>query len=359
MKDRISLPLILLLVPFYTAQLTGQTVGASTDLAEMKKLIVELGEQNRRMHELYDLRFQRLEEQINSRTVETLKAQGLADAREERIQQLELELEKLRTEQQGELERLEAEQARSAARLSEEVQKGREQIAPIIHNPRITMFGNLLGRTDDRPVISPEGDRVDDTFTLRAGEFELRGAIDPFADGFLTIPFEAETPNGPLAGDIEEGYLELKRLPFLERPPLGLKLKLGKYRPDIGKNNRIHFHDLMWTTRPLPVAKFLGTEGLGESAEGGFQAIGLNADFLLPFGSSNTSVRMVAGYAATSNLAVTAGFGRRPALYFHPSLYQNVAAEHSFELGGSYLRGTASEPGQPSCLKGGSHVIAR
>ena len=92
---------------------------------------------------------------------------------------------------------------------------------------------------------------------------------------------------------------------------------------------------------PLPVAKFLGTEGLGEAAEAGFQASGINADFLLPSGSDNTSLRMQLGAASTGNLAVNQALGldgRRPILYAHPSWFQNISSSHSFELGGSYLR---------------------
>ena len=264
-----------------------------------------------------------------------------------RIQKLETELRQLREEQQQEVARLEGEQAAAETRVSQDVQKTRDAIAPIAFTPRLTFFGNLMGRLDDRRVISPEGDRIDNTFTYRAGEIEARAAIDPFADAFFTIPFEADSPLGTLDGDVEEGYVELKRLPFLERPPWGLKLKLGKYRPEIGKNNRIHFHDLMWTSRPLPVAKFLGTEGLGEAAEAGFQAAGINAEFMLPIGSANTSLRMQLGAASTGNLAVNqvqGSDGRRPVLYAHPSWFQKISASHSFELGGSYLRGSRAGP---------------
>ena len=307
-------------------------------LSEIKAIVLEQSKLLDRIQELYDKRFEMLEAKLSGRP-------GAAPAPDiaETIGKLEKEIQALREEQQISIAELEESQSKSIAQLSEEMQKTREQIAPIAFTPRVTMFGNLLGRVDDRAVISPEGDRVDDTFTLRAGEFELRAAIDPFADGFLTIPFEAETPTGPLEGDVEEGFVELKKLPFFEQPPWGLKLKMGKYRPDIGKNNRIHLHDLMWTTRPLPVSKFLGTEGLGESAEGGFQVAGINSEFFLPVGGQNTSVRMVVGYGSTGNLAATADFGRRPVFYLHPSFFQTVSENHNIELAASYLRGSSDE----------------
>lgn len=258
------------------------------------------------MQQVMETRLRRVEALVAQRAPAPLppEKKALEEDLDARIQRLETELQQLREVQQQEVARLESEQAAVETRVSQDVQKTRDAIAPIAFTPRLTFFGNLMGRLDDRRVISPEGDRIDDTFTYRAGEIEARAAIDPYADAFFTIPFEADSPLGALDGDVEEGYVELKRLPFLERPPWGLKLKLGKYRPEIGKNNRIHFHDLMWTSRPLPVAKFLGTEGLGEAAEAGFQAAGINAEFMLPIGSENTSLRMQLGAASTGNLAV-------------------------------------------------------
>ncbi len=233
--------------------------------------------------------------------------------------------------------------------LLAEVEKNRRAFAPLAFTPYITMFGNVLGRMDNKPVVSPEGDAIDNRFMLRAGEFELRSAVDPFADAFLAVPFEAESPGGALEGDVEEGYVLIKQLPLLDSSPWGLKLKIGKYRPEIGKNNRIHFHDLMWTTRPLPVATFLGTEGLGESAEAGFQAIGVDADFFIPVHLENTTLRTQIGVATTGNLAVTEGNGGEdPIFYAHSSWYQRLNDSHALELGASFLRGAHDRDGKLS-----------
>ena len=262
---------------------------------------------------------------------------------EARLSALETKLETMQKESsldvEEELERLEERHDRDREALNGEIEKNRRAFAPLAFTPYITMFGNLMGRRDNKTVISPEGDRLDNRFVFRAGEFELRAAVDPFADAFLAIPLEAESPGGPLEADIEEGYVLMKRLPFVGSP-WGLKLKPGKYRPEIGKNNLIHFHDLMWTSRPLPVATFLGTEGLGESAEAGFQLTGVNADFFVPSPSLKTTLRMQLGVGTTGNLAVTeANQGDDPVFYGHGSWYQTVSDSQAFELGGSYLRG--------------------
>ncbi len=247
---------------------------------------------------------------------------------EARLSALETKLETMQKESSldvdEELERLEERHDRDREALKGEIEKNRRAFAPLAFTPYITMFGNLMGRRDDKTVMSPEGDRIDNRFVFRAGEFELRAAVDPFADAFLAIPLEAESPGGSLEADIEEGYMLMKRLPFVGSP-WGLKLKPGKYRPEIGKNNLIHFHDLMWTSRPLPVATFLGTEGLGESAEAGFQVTGVNADFFVPSPSLETTLRMQLGIGTTGNLAVTeANQGDDPVFYGHGSWYQRV-----------------------------------
>ena len=262
---------------------------------------------------------------------------------EARLSALETKLEAMQKESsldvEEELERLEERQDRDREELEGGIEKNRRAFAPLAFTPQITMFGNMMGRSDNKTVISPEGDPIDNRFVFRAGEFELRAAVDPFADAFLAIPLEAESPTGPLEADIEEGYVLIKRLPFLGSP-WGLKLKPGKYRPEIGKNNLIHFHDLMWTSRPLPVATFLGTEGLGESAEAGFQVTGVNADFFLPSRSLETTLRMQLGFGTTGNLAVTeANQGNDLVFYGHGSWYQKVSDSQAFELGGSYLGG--------------------
>ena len=260
----------------------------------------------------------------------------------------------LASDLEEELARLEEQQARDRALLQEEIEKTRRAFAPIAFTPQITMFANAMGRADNKTVISPEGDPIDDRFVLRAGEFELRAAIDPFADGFLAIPLEAESPEGPLQADVEEGFVLLKRLPLIAESPWGLKLKIGKYRPEIGKNNLIHFHDLMWTTRPLPVATFLGTEGLGESAEAGFQAVGVNADFFVPSPSTETTLRMQLGFGSAGNLRLTeANEGENLVFYVHPSWYQRLTDSDAFELGGSYLRGANDPLGTLTSALGG------
>ncbi len=143
-------------------------------------------------------------------------------------------------------------------------------------NPRITVVGNGLLRLDDRKVYAEDDggfERVDNQFRLRETEFDFRAAIDPYADGVL-IAAVAQEPTGEFETEIEEGYALIKQFPFLERPPGGLVLKVGRFRTEFGRLNRLHTHDLPQSTRPLVVKTFLGGEG--------HIADGASARFLLP-----------------------------------------------------------------------------
>lgn len=142
-----------------------------------------------------------------------------------------------------------------------------------IFNPQITLFGNFLARTDNKTVLNQDGDPVDDRFNLRELEFDARAAIDPYADGVAIITLESEVPN-EFEVEVEEGYIVLKRLPFLHSAPGGLKLKFGRMRVPFGRLNMLHTHDLPQATRPLPLRTFLGEEGFIQN--------GVSADFFLP-----------------------------------------------------------------------------
>jgi len=146
----------------------------------------------------------------------------------------------------------------------ERSQRASAPVAPNAFNPAITVFGNFLGRADDRPVFlddDPAQPRVDDRMSLREVEVDFRAAIDPWADGVVITSFEAEVP-GEYDASIEEAYLVLKKLPLLDTAPAGLKLKVGRFRPEFGRLNHVHLHDLPQPSYPRALGTFLGPEGL-------------------------------------------------------------------------------------------------
>ena len=85
-----------------------------------------------------------------------------------------------------------------------------------------------------RPDISPDGDRIDNNLNLREVEIDMRGSGRSLCDAVLIASFESETPGNFEAG-IEEGYINIKKLPFMPNP-LGLRFKVGRFRPDFGNS---------------------------------------------------------------------------------------------------------------------------
>lgn len=137
-------------------------------------------------------------------------------------------------------------------------------------NPAISVIGNFVGRVDNQKVINSDGERVDSRFNLREAEIDMRAPVDPYADAVLIASLESNGA-GSFSAGVEEGYATIKKLPFLDEPPLGLKLKVGRFRPAFGMLNILHTHDLPTTFRPLPTEEFLGEDGfIQDGASGNF-----------------------------------------------------------------------------------------
>ena len=132
-------------------------------------------------------------------------------------------------------------------------------------NPRITVAGDFLWRFDDRKVFvdnDPAEPVISDTINLREVELDLRASVDPYVDGVAILSVESEFP-GDFSASVEEFYAVIKSLPLplWETPPLGTKIKVGRFRTEFGLNNKLHTHDLPQTDRPLVIEEFLGFEG--------------------------------------------------------------------------------------------------
>lgn len=248
-------------------------------------------------------------------------ARGGAEENQTRpdLRELQREIQTLREQ----LDRSQKERARDRRRI-EELQHELEQLKareaaeppaarpvvtadrPNVFNPRLTIFGDALGRIDDRPVRSPDSgdERIDDTFNLREVEADFRAAIDPYADGLMILAVESEVP-GEFEVAVEEGYATIRHLPYLERSPLGLSLRVGRFRTEYGRVNLLHTHDLPQSQRPLAVQEFLGPEG--------HIAEGLSAHVFLPLGPDEDSAWELTGQILTGGrVRVADGTRREP-----------------------------------------------
>ncbi len=208
--------------------------------------------------------------------------------------------------------------------LERELQRMRVQ-GPNVFNPTLSVIGNGLYRYDDRPVFVDD-DRIDKQFNLREVELDLRAAVDPFADAVVIVSLESATP-GEFETSIEEGYVVIKRLPvpLLDEPPLGLKLKAGRFRTETGRINRLHLHDLPQISRPLVIEEFFGEEG--------FVANGLSVQLFVPTPFDEASaVELTAQALSGGGVAVADGPARFPGAVGNLRWFRTFASAHNVDL---------------------------
>ena len=195
-------------------------------------------------------------------------------------------------------------------------------------NPAITAFGNFLARSDDRPVYkddNPANPRVGDRMSFREMEVDFRAPIDPWADGVLILSVAEDAPDEYKA-DVEEGYVTLKKLPFSDSAPAGLKLQIGRFRPEFGRLNTIHLHDLPQSTYPRALQNYLGPEGL--------VANGISGRFFLPKPGANDSLEGTLALLDGGNAPI-AGTGQSSdvAGLAHVSWYHDYTDGRDLEVG--------------------------
>jgi len=236
---------------------------------------------------------------------------------------------KMEAELQKALQRIEQLEQEKAAE-SEPPPRPPQPSAPSILgalNPAITVFGNFVGRGDSRKVFNEDGDRISNKFNLREVEVDMRAPIDPYADGVLIASFESETP-GKFSVAVEEGYVNIKKLPFLDELPLGMKLKVGRFRPTFGKFNIIHTHDLPTTFRSLPTAEFMGEEGFIQN--------GVSGNFFIPTPwDANSSLDATVEVLNGGDVAISPDARSRLSYLGHLRWFRTFQDVHNVELGWS------------------------
>ncbi|MBI4614692.1 MAG: hypothetical protein HY720_13865 [Planctomycetes bacterium] len=212
-------------------------------------------------------------------------------------------------------------------------------------NPRITVFGDFLGRLDRHRVRNEDAVEITDRMSFRELEADFRADIDPYAKAVAIIAAEEENPN-EYEFSVEESYFDLHTIPGFEDVRHNLKFKVGRFRTDFGIVNTTHTHDLPWTSRPVPLIAFLGEEGDIEN--------GVGVEYLVhnPWDEAITlSLQLVNG----ENEALLAGArSNDPAGIGRLSWHKQLTAAHEFQLGTSgYVgnaQGQSEEPNDPRDL---------
>lgn len=193
-------------------------------------------------------------------------------------------------------------------------------------NPRITAFGDMIGRLDNRPVLNENNREVSDRFNVREFELDFRADVDPYAKGLLIAAVSQEDPLQNATIAIEEGYVTFTRL------PRGMSAKAGRFKTSFGILNLLHLHDLPQSTLPLPVQQFLGEDGMTE--------MGVSVNYLQPLKNPEHSLNFTAEVFNGENATQFGGVNSRdPAVLGRGKYFMELDDESFLELGTSYMVG--------------------
>ncbi|HEV8132540.1 MAG TPA: hypothetical protein VGQ81_14940 [Acidobacteriota bacterium] len=257
--------------------------------------------------------------QVQAESLQALKIQidALKSDYEKRIKDLEAQVQQLQTQM------LQA--APEAAEAAAAPPPQAVQAIPGALNPAISAIGNFVARGDSQKVFNDENERIDNKKFVREAEIDMRVPVDPYADAVLIASLESSTP-GRFSIDVEEGYVNIKKLPFLASSPLGLKLKVGRFRPAFGKVNILHTHDLPQSFRPLPIQEFLGEEGFNQN--------GVSGNFFIPTPwDPNSNLDVTLEFLNGGDIAISPEIRSRASYLGHVRWFRNFGDANIFELG--------------------------
>lgn len=197
-------------------------------------------------------------------------------------------------------------------------------------NPSISVVGDVLGQHSfgQSFPISDHGGFSSGLF-IREVELELRAEVDPFADALVAIGIGSHGDHVHL--HVEEAYARFKALPGLGYAPLGMIIKAGRFKPAIGRLNRVHLHNAPQVYYPEALRTFLGDEGYSS------QGLSLNLAFNP---SSKSALNIFAEGLFSSRLPLQDADAEEMASgVLHLWWHQELASDHFLDLGLSGLLG--------------------
>ncbi|MDA1028985.1 MAG: hypothetical protein O3B41_08030 [Bacteroidetes bacterium] len=194
------------------------------------------------------------------------------------------------------------------------------QVTPKVTNPDIALIG------DFRAWYTSEGPRNLD-MEMSEVETSFRSVIDPFARADIFIGMGHD--DGEFEFELEEAYLTTLNLPYQ------LQAKVGKFRSNVGKINRLHPHALPFIDVPAVYANFFGDEGLNDQ--------GASVNWLVP----NSRFYQELSFEVTRGPGESESFaraeGNRMLYTSHLKNFWDLSDNASLELGISGLTGPNSE----------------
>ena len=132
----------------------------------------------------------------------------------------------------------------------------------------LLMASVIFSQTTENPDISVIGDLIinqDGDISSSGAELAIQGYVNPFARADVFLHKHA---------NYEAIHLEEVVISFERGLPFDLGLRVGKFRPDIGKINKEHAHTLFFIEAPKSMKDMLGEEMWG--------TLGFEANWLAP-----------------------------------------------------------------------------
>lgn len=187
-------------------------------------------------------------------------------------------------------------------------------------NPEISLLADIAAFLSE----SEEDAEGNDKISVREIELIFGHDIDPYSrfDSTITLSDFEEV-------NIEEAYITHWGI------PLGIKGRLGRIRPKMGKVSASHRDQLDTADEPLVVQSYLGAEGLFRT--------GLELSRIFPSVSDSLVHEITAGIlegGIGEGGTLFGGTRRRPSFYAHLKNFWEISDSSSLELGGTYLLGS-------------------
>jgi hypothetical protein len=195
-------------------------------------------------------------------------------------------------------------------------------------NPSISVIGDFVGQYN-----FGESKNFSSGLIVREIELELRAEIDPYADGLISIGMGEHSHDGHshLAFHLEEAYARFKSIPGLGYAPLGMILKAGRFKPSIGRLNRVHLHNAPQVYYPKALQVFLGDEG--------FSSQGLAVNFSVN-PSQKSAVNFFVEGLFSSRLPLQEDQAEKmPSGVVHLWWHQELFLDHYLDIGTSHFFG--------------------
>jgi len=175
----------------------------------------------------------------------------------------------------------------------------------------------------DSPKVDQGGaDRV----SVRELELVLGSNVDPYSRLDATVAFNEQN-----TAELEEAYLTRFGL------PLDLTVRIGRFKPRIGKDLALHRDSLDTVDEPLVIQRYFGEEGVNKS--------GVDVTKLIDIPSLMVHQLTVGVLEGGTGEGGTA-FGstkRRPTLYTHLKNYLDITDMTNLEIGVSDAIGSRDE----------------